>query len=667
VVRRFIALTLCAIALRAGAADTLLQNDGFTAGGSAVFQGGFVSGEIGAVRLVPPGPFPMQLKKVQFLFGGASSTQIITLHVYQDSGGAAPGPQLYSGDFQVTGSDTAMQEIDLSAESILVNAAFRVGIQFQHDGYPSIARDDDGSINAASNFIYASGLGWYQSSVFGLTGDWIVRAIVGPVAATTYTVGGSVSGLNGSLVLQNNGGDDLNILADGPFTFSTALNDSDPYAVTVLSKPADQDCVVLNGSGTISSANVTDVQVICSGGGGGGPSVLQNDGFSPGANVGFQSGFVIGEIAAARFTPPAPAQLLSVRVLYGGAAATRSVTLRIWDDSGGSDAPGVELYSQDFQLIGNDTALQEMDVSAAGIPVAADFRVGIEFQDDGLPSVARDDDGNIQPNRNFVYAGGLGWVESSTLGLTGDWILRAVISGGGGGGSDEPQILAIQDVGNDQGRNVRINFAASAQDSPASLQPVLQYEAYRRIDPLPVASGKLAGWEFVGAIPSHGESEYNMIAPTLADSTVVDGMHWSVFFVRAATSSPFTFYDSQPDSGYSLDNLAPAMPSNFQLSGDLLSWDPANESDFAAWTVYGSTTPALDGGATPLGTTTDPSHGGRNADVGRAASARATQSLQSRDDDPFPRSAQRTGDLGALRFARPQGRQLAAFVMDGAG
>ncbi|RLA00547.1 MAG: hypothetical protein DRQ47_09335, partial [Gammaproteobacteria bacterium] len=41
---------------------------------------------------------------------------------------------------------------------------------------------------------------------------------------TTYTVGGSVSGLTGTgLVIQNNGGDDISLDANGDFTFATAL------------------------------------------------------------------------------------------------------------------------------------------------------------------------------------------------------------------------------------------------------------------------------------------------------------------------------------------------------------------------------------------------------------------------------------------------------------
>jgi hypothetical protein len=34
-------------------------------------------------------------------------------------------------------------------------------------------------------------------------------------------------------------------------------------------------------------------------------------------------------------------------------------------------------------------------------------------------------------------------------------------------------------------------------------------------------------------------------------------MYWSVFFVRAMTPDPLVYFDSDPDSGYSLDNIPP--------------------------------------------------------------------------------------------------------------
>ena len=82
--------------------------------------------------------------------------------------------------------------------------------------------------------------------------------------ASTYTVGGSVSGLiSTGLALQNNAADTLAIAADGPFTFATALADGSAYAVTVSTQPEGQTCSVSNGSGTIASANVTNVSVTC--------------------------------------------------------------------------------------------------------------------------------------------------------------------------------------------------------------------------------------------------------------------------------------------------------------------------------------------------------------------------------------------------------------------
>jgi len=83
-------------------------------------------------------------------------------------------------------------------------------------------------------------------------------------ATSSYTVGGTVSGVTGAgLVLQNNGGNDRAIAADGAFTFSTALAGGASYSVTVLAPPSGEGCSVTNGSGTVASANVTNVVVTC--------------------------------------------------------------------------------------------------------------------------------------------------------------------------------------------------------------------------------------------------------------------------------------------------------------------------------------------------------------------------------------------------------------------
>jgi CARDB/FlgD Ig-like domain len=169
---------------------------------------------------------------------------------------------------------------------------------------------------------------------------------------------------------------------------------------------------------------------------------------------------------------------------------------------------------------------------------------------------------------------------------------------------EAPAIVSVVDVGNDQGRFVRVNALASSRDVP-SATPVLQYEVFRRIDPLPITKTrrpaalvetaqisnpeKLAGWEYVGAVPAHGESEYNMIVPTLADSTPA-GIYWSFFFVRAATANPWEFFDSCVDSGYSVDNLPPSVPAALMVAyaaaGNHLTWTANLEDDLRYYRVY---------------------------------------------------------------------------------
>ncbi len=87
-----------------------------------------------------------------------------------------------------------------------------------------------------------------------------------PAPPLTYSIGGSVSGLQGSNVtLQNNGGDDLSISADGSFTFGTELTSGQGYNVAVLLQPTGptQTCTVSDGTGTVGSSDIGGISVAC--------------------------------------------------------------------------------------------------------------------------------------------------------------------------------------------------------------------------------------------------------------------------------------------------------------------------------------------------------------------------------------------------------------------
>ncbi len=86
-----------------------------------------------------------------------------------------------------------------------------------------------------------------------------------------FTVGGTVTGLVGSgLKVREVGsglfGSDQRITRNGPFVIAfPRLFSGNPYRVEVTAQPSNpaQQCIVVNGIGTIDVANVSDVQVEC--------------------------------------------------------------------------------------------------------------------------------------------------------------------------------------------------------------------------------------------------------------------------------------------------------------------------------------------------------------------------------------------------------------------
>lgn len=164
------------LGLAATASAETLQNDGFVDGQAVAFQAGFVAGEQAAAVFTPSSANSWKLDNVQLLFGGASTTQTVTLHIYADTGADNPGAELFSADYQLTGANDALSEIDLSSDNILFTGDIRVSIELQHTGPPTFASDTDGSIAADRNYIEADGAVWVQSNLLLVTGDWVIRA-----------------------------------------------------------------------------------------------------------------------------------------------------------------------------------------------------------------------------------------------------------------------------------------------------------------------------------------------------------------------------------------------------------------------------------------------------------------------------------------------------------
>lgn len=83
--------------------------------------------------------------------------------------------------------------------------------------------------------------------------------------ATTYTLGGAISGLISSGLVLANGTDTVTVLANAAnFTMPTSLTAGTAYSVSVQTQPAGLTCSTSSSSGTMPIGNVINVTVTCS-------------------------------------------------------------------------------------------------------------------------------------------------------------------------------------------------------------------------------------------------------------------------------------------------------------------------------------------------------------------------------------------------------------------
>jgi len=152
------------------------------------------------------------------------------------------------------------------------------GLVLQNNGVDNLAVSNNGSFTFATQI--SSGAGYnvtvstapdspsQNCSVANGSGTATSNVTNITVTCTTpapdqFTIGGTVSGLEGSgLVLQNNGGSDLSVTANGAFTFSASVDSGSAYNVSIATAPSTptQTCSVANGSGTANN-NVSNVEV----------------------------------------------------------------------------------------------------------------------------------------------------------------------------------------------------------------------------------------------------------------------------------------------------------------------------------------------------------------------------------------------------------------------
>jgi len=85
-------------------------------------------------------------------------------------------------------------------------------------------------------------------------------------SSSAFNIGGTVTGLSGVLIIQNNSGDDTVVKQTGSedvsFTFKTSISSGSAYSVSVKLQPNTQTCTASNASGT-TSQNISNITIAC--------------------------------------------------------------------------------------------------------------------------------------------------------------------------------------------------------------------------------------------------------------------------------------------------------------------------------------------------------------------------------------------------------------------
>jgi len=203
----------------------------------------------------------------------------------------------------------------------------------------------------------------------------------------------------------------------------------------------------------------------------------------------------------------------------------------------------------------------------------------------------------------------------------------------------EPAVIdSIRDIANDQGGRVRIRFARSSHDFANEAVPIVGYNVWRRVDdsallrqvavavdhgglrrpgeaPTPSGCGldnlplipvgqrwflpegrggetrsfPPGTWEVLGGFWATQQDQYIYEASTLSDSAA------AVFCISAHTDVPSVWFVSPPDSGRSVDNIAPHVPTGFRVvhavDHNALEWNACPDADFEYFRIYRDTSP----------------------------------------------------------------------------
>lgn len=304
------------------------------------------------------------------------------------------------------------------------------------------------------------------------------------------------------------------------------------------------------------------------------------------------------DIYAQRITAGGPVQWLGDGQPVCAAAGNQHSPLIVADATGGAIIVWTDVRAGNGDIYGRR-------LSAGGVPQGPDGGVAISTAtgDQIASAIATDGTGGA------IVA----WRDSR--GVNYDIYAQRFTHSGALGA--EPVIARVQDIPNDQGGRVKLSWYASVADASPDYG-IGSYWIWRSVPPnyaakalaggarlidadkatTPVVGetltstlegGQIIFWEYVGSQYAAGDAGYSFVVPTTSDSLATSNPRTKVR-VQARATSGGAFWNSLPDSGYSVDNLAPTQPAAFTgqylASSTVLHWSRSAAPDLSGYQLF---------------------------------------------------------------------------------
>jgi hypothetical protein len=169
-----------------GGGTVVLQNDSWTPQDSLFWNTwANVDDCFASSYDIDAGLYPLELVAIEAAIGGATETQTFDVRVYTVDAMGAPDQLVDAVEVDIegeSGMDIVLADVGLVVPPF-DSGSFAIAMcHVGHMGAPSIATDDDGTVDGGNNWVWQDIMGEWVSSpdFFGIDGDFILRAIVQP-------------------------------------------------------------------------------------------------------------------------------------------------------------------------------------------------------------------------------------------------------------------------------------------------------------------------------------------------------------------------------------------------------------------------------------------------------------------------------------------------------